>query len=72
MYITIEKEDFRKILLGKVSVRKCPYCDNDGMEYADEDGRNASPYIHADWGENYVSEPCQNCSGLGCIWRIDD
>ena len=62
-----DKEELRNIILGKVTYRKCPSCDNDGREYWDETGASVLPYPHPDWGDNYNTGNCENCDGIGYV-----
>lgn len=66
-YFEFEKEDLRKLILGKITYRKCPNCDNDGQEYWDENGEGVCPHPREEWGENYNQGDCENCDGLGYI-----
>ena len=67
MYIELETEVLREIILGKRTYRKCPACDNNGVEYWDESGESVLPYPHPDWGSHYNTGPCENCDGLGYL-----
>ena len=67
MQISYDIEDFRKIILGKITFKKCPCCDNNGVEYWDETGTSVLPYPHKSWGDKYESGKCENCGGLGFI-----
>ena len=66
----IETEYLRRVILGQMTFKKCPACDNSGREYWDESGISVLPYPHKDWGDNYDSGPCSNCGGLGYIENI--
>jgi hypothetical protein len=63
----ITPEELREIILGKITFRKCPCCDNDGYEYWDENGISALPSPHPSWKDNYTKGACQNCHGIGYI-----
>lgn len=40
----LDKEETRDLILGKLKYRKCPCCDNQGMEYWDgQTGMGANP-----------------------------
>lgn len=65
-YFELSKEEYRNIILGKITFRKCPACDNNGREYWDEEGVSVLPYPHPDW-ENYSEGDCENCNGLAYI-----
>jgi hypothetical protein len=69
--IFIEIDDLRDIITGKAQFRKCPACDKNGREYWDETGVSVLPYPHPDWGDNYESGLCEECSGIGYV-RIAD
>lgn len=58
-------EELRDIIFGRTVFRKCPSCDNDGLEYWDEQGISVRPSPLPEWGEDYVSGDCENCGGLG-------
>jgi len=70
-HFELTKHDFRNIILGKTTYRKCPLCDNDGMEYWDENGMSPSPFPRPEWGEDYNSGECENCNGLGFVESIN-
>ncbi len=66
--ITLSKDQLRDIILGKVTFRKCPSCDNNGVEYwCGLTGAGAGPFARPEWGENCESGDCENCDGLGYI-----
>lgn len=67
MDITISIKDFRDIITGKQTYRKCPSCDKNGLEYWDEEGVSVLPCPHPSWGNNYCSGPCEECNGVGYI-----
>lgn len=71
-YIEISVEEFRKIITGKQTYRKCPACDKEGKEYWDESGMSVLPYPHPDWGDNYNEGPCQECDGVGYIPNAEE
>jgi len=61
-------EETRDLILGKLKYRKCPCCDNQGIEYWDGNtglGASSSPSNippeYLSWGS------CENCNGLGFI-----
>ncbi len=67
-YFELTKEQFRNIILGKTTYRKCPLCNNDGIQYWDNvDGGDIQSYRKPEWGEEYNSGECENCDGLGFI-----
>ncbi len=64
--------EVRKFALGKFTARKCPCCDNDGIEYWDEDGIAPGPSPRKEWGEDFGSGACQNCNGIGYIIQFHE
>ena len=64
----LDAEEVRDLILGKLKYRKCPCCDNNGVEYWDgETGMGASPSpsgINPEW---LAWGSCENCNGLGFI-----
>ncbi len=69
MDIYISTKDLREIILGKITYRKCPNCDQNGNEHWDDDGRTVLPAPLPGWKE-YGS--CQNCNGLGYIQNTSE
>ncbi len=67
MDITLDIEELRDILLGKMVYKKCLCCDKDGMEYWNEDGEEVGPSPRKEWGDNYCEGSCENCNGLGFV-----
>lgn len=63
----VETKWLRDVILGKITFRKCPCCDNNGREYWDENGDGVSPFPRPEWNGNFDSGECENCGGLGFI-----
>ena len=64
----LTSQELRDIIFGKTTFKKCPACDNNGKAYYDENGCPPLPYPHPDWGDNYVTEACEECDGLGYLF----
>lgn len=62
-----EVERLRKILKGEIKFKKCPDCDEDGLEYCN-DGGDTYPHPLEEWGNDYVSSECWNCGGVGFLF----
>ena len=67
MDIIISNQELRGIITGRITYRKCPACDKNGLEYWDENGRGVSPVPNPAWGENYCEGACEECGGLAYI-----
>ena len=68
MIIEIDSDDLRAIITGKVKYRKCPYCNDMGEIYVNEDGevwmnRFIKPESELEW----VIMDCDDCDGLGYV-----
>lgn len=64
-YIELSAEEIRNIITGKTTYRKCPLCDNEGVELTpyNDDGN----FVSNDYeGEKYWDE-CANCNGIAFI-----
>jgi len=68
----LSNEELRSIALGKFTARKCPSCDNNGIEYWDGNtGLGAGPNPPKDIPKEDVSfGSCENCNGIGYILQI--
>jgi hypothetical protein len=69
-HFELSRDEFRAIILGKITYRKCPCCDSEGLEYWDENGNGTGPCPRPEWGDNYESGLCDNCDGLGFIPNV--
>ena len=67
MYSQLTSEELRRIILGKTVYRKCPNCDENGIEYWDENGENVGPAPKEEWTDNYEQGECANCDGVGYV-----
>lgn len=70
----LSREQMLDHVFGRVKVRKCPACDNDGRVYFDGGtGLGVGPYpppgIPA---EDVGVEPCDECNGLGYLITYND
>lgn len=67
-YFTLPRKEFVDIILGKTTYRKCPLCDENGIQYWDnENGTDIQSYRKSEWGDEYNAGCCENCEGLGFI-----
>lgn len=67
-YFELTKQEFVDIILGKTTYRKCPLCDQNGIQYWDNvDGGDIQSYRKPEWGDEYNAGCCENCEGLGFI-----
>lgn len=69
MSVFYTKEEVRGIIQGKLSYRKCPCCDNDGLEWWDGmTGLGVGPSPpHTCSVEDLSSGQCQSCGGVAYI-----
>jgi len=64
----LDTHEVRDLILGKLKYRKCPCCDNQGLEYWDgSTGMGVNPSPAGIDPENLSWGFCENCSGLGFI-----
>ena len=64
----LDTEEVRDLILGELKYRKCPNCDNNGLEYWDnETGLGVSSSPVGIPKENIECGACDNCNGLGYI-----
>lgn len=63
-WFQLSTEQLRNIIIGKTLYRKCPLCDNDGLEFQaiNSDG-NPCASDHPD----AMRDICENCDGLAFI-----
>ena len=63
-YIDCEIAWLRDVINGTIRFRKCPTCDNDGIEYQafDENGEPCSSDT-----EDSMRHPCEKCLSLAYI-----
>ena len=65
---TFTKEELLAIILGKVQYRKCPCCDNHGLEYWDENGMGVGPRRDAQWfSAEEAAEFMKNKKGFSVV-----
>ena len=65
-YFQLSKQELADIILGKTIYRKCPLCDQNGLQYwDDQEGIDIQACPKSEWGEEYNSGECENCNGLG-------
>ena len=64
-YIELSAEEIRNIITGKTTYRKCPLCDDNGIEYLryDENGYEVGP----DFQGEFFRDDCANCDGVAFI-----
>jgi hypothetical protein len=63
-YFEVETDYLRGVITGKIQFRKCPQCDNEGIEiqaYGD-DGNPCAPTA-----PDAFRYPCRACIGLGFV-----
>jgi hypothetical protein len=65
----IDIEELKYLIKGKIQWRKCPECDNNGLQYFDgSTGLGVAPYpLPGIPEEDLASENCDNCYGLAYI-----
>lgn len=67
-YYELSKEELRDVIFGRIQYRKCPACDNDGVEwYNGKTGDAARPFPDPSWGKWTESQECPECDGLGFV-----
>lgn len=81
--LSITSQDLRKIIQGKISMRKCPDCqgegviylqfENDDYDYENPKQISAQQFAElADPLEDGHAEICENCNGVGYVKAFDE
>ena len=64
---TLSLEILRDTILGKSTWSRCPMCESTGVENSNEDGEDVKAgYPNS---EGRFVEVCENCDGLGFVYR---
>ena len=65
----VSTEWLNLVIRGKVTFRKCPSCDKDGLElqYYNEDG---DPCLSTE--ESAWRSMCEDCDGIGYLQNVDE
>lgn len=64
----IDIEELKDLIKGKIQWRKCPECDNNGLQYFDgATGMGVSASPSGIDPEELAWENCDNCHGLAYI-----
>ena len=63
-YTQIENRQLNLLIRGKLDIRKCPSCDNDGIDIVayDENGEPCDSLC-----DSATRYPCEDCGGIGFI-----
>lgn len=64
--IELESEFLKNTILGKINWTRCPECNAEGRWYFNE---NKNEPVHITEWDEYDSDECTNCNGVGYIVR---